>query len=138
MLLWNLLWTWIYKLQLEINSLNRTKSTDTNCDAKYKWHFTFRARENPIPLIFSDGNWIFIFQTFFFPQSVFFYFHFKWIFAMVETYTCKIKLFKNFFTDPCKALFTRDILAHNIAIKRYCNKKIFLSHGFHWLTKVSS
>ncbi len=27
------------------------------------------------------------------------------------------------------ALFTRDIFAHNIAIKRYCNKNIFLSHG---------
>jgi len=37
-----------------------------------------------------------------------------------------------------KALFTRDILAHNIAIKRYCNKNIFLSHGSQWLTKVSS
>jgi hypothetical protein len=29
-----------------------------------------------------------------------------------------------------KAFFTRDILAHNIAIKRYYNKKTFLSHGF--------
>jgi len=28
-----------------------------------------------------------------------------------------------------QALFTRDILAHNIAIKRYCDKKIFLGHG---------
>ncbi len=39
-----------------------------------------------------------------------------------------------------KALFTRDILAHNIAkkIKRYYNKKIFLSHRFQYLTKVSS
>ncbi len=25
---------------------------------------------------------------------------------------------------PLKALFTRDILTHNIAIKRYCDKKI--------------
>ncbi len=37
-----------------------------------------------------------------------------------------------------KNFFTRDILAHNILIKRYCNKKILLSHGFQWLTKVSS
>ena len=37
-----------------------------------------------------------------------------------------------------KALFTRDILAHNISIKRYWDKKIFLSHGFQWLAKVSS
>jgi hypothetical protein len=29
-----------------------------------------------------------------------------------------------------KALFTRDILVHNIVIKRYCDKNIFLSHGF--------
>ncbi len=29
-----------------------------------------------------------------------------------------------------KALFTRDILAHNIAIKRYWDKNIFLSHGY--------
>jgi len=36
-----------------------------------------------------------------------------------------------------KALFIRDILAHNIAIKRYCDKKIFLSHRF-LLAKVSS
>jgi len=28
-----------------------------------------------------------------------------------------------------KALFTRDILTHNIAIKRYFDKNIFLSHG---------
>jgi len=35
-----------------------------------------------------------------------------------------------------KASFTRDILAHNIAIKRYCDKKIFLSHGFQSLIKV--
>ncbi len=37
-----------------------------------------------------------------------------------------------------KALFTWDILAHNIAIKRFCNKNLFLSHGFQWLAKVSS
>jgi len=36
-----------------------------------------------------------------------------------------------------KALFTRDILAHFIAIKRYCDKKIILSHRF-LLAKVSS
>jgi len=29
----------------------------------------------------------------------------------------------------CKVLFTRDILTHNIEIKRYCDKKIFLRHG---------
>ncbi len=29
-----------------------------------------------------------------------------------------------------KALFTRDISTHNIAIKRYCNKKSFLSQYF--------
>jgi hypothetical protein len=29
-----------------------------------------------------------------------------------------------------KALFTRDILTRNTAIKRYCNKNIFLSHGY--------
>jgi len=29
-----------------------------------------------------------------------------------------------------KALITRDILAHNIAIKRYCDKNIILSHRF--------
>ncbi len=34
-----------------------------------------------------------------------------------------------------KALFTRDILAHNIAIKRYCNNKIFLSHRFPYPTQ---
>jgi len=28
----------------------------------------------------------------------------------------------------CKALFTRDILTHNIAMKRYCDKKIFSRH----------
>jgi hypothetical protein len=28
-----------------------------------------------------------------------------------------------------KALYTRDILTHNIAIKRYCDKNIFLRHG---------
>ena len=36
----------------------------------------------------------------------------------------------------CKA-FTIDILAHNIAIKRYQDKKIILSHMFHRQTKVS-
>jgi len=36
------------------------------------------------------------------------------------------------------ALFTRDILAHNIAIKRNWDKKIFLSDGLQWLAKVSS
>ncbi len=29
------------------------------------------------------------------------------------------------FELPLKALFTRDILTHNIEIKRYCNKNIF-------------
>jgi hypothetical protein len=28
-----------------------------------------------------------------------------------------------------KGLYTLDIYAHNIAIKRYCNKNIFLGHG---------
>jgi len=28
-----------------------------------------------------------------------------------------------------KALFTQDILTHNISIKRYCDKNIFLRHG---------
>jgi len=28
-----------------------------------------------------------------------------------------------------KALFTRGIFTHNIAIKRYCDKKIFSGHG---------
>jgi hypothetical protein len=28
---------------------------------------------------------------------------------------------KKIIPDPVKALFTRDILAHNIAIKRYCD-----------------
>jgi hypothetical protein len=32
-------------------------------------------------------------------------------------------------STPPKALFTRDILMHNIATKRYCDKNIFLSHG---------
>ena len=36
-----------------------------------------------------------------------------------------------------KALVTLDILAHNISIKRYCDKKIILSHGFQ-LAMVSS
>ncbi len=41
--------------------------------------------------------------------------------------------------NRCKALFKQDISAHNIEIKdkkikRYCNKNIFLSHGFQWLT----
>ncbi len=37
-----------------------------------------------------------------------------------------------------RALFTRDILAHNIAIKRYCDKKLLLSHGFQRQAKVST
>ncbi len=36
-----------------------------------------------------------------------------------------------------KGLYTLDIFAHNIAIKRYCNKKIIFSHRF-LLAKVSS
>jgi len=36
-----------------------------------------------------------------------------------------------------KALFTQDILTHNIAIKRYCDKNIFLSHRY-IKAKVSS
>jgi hypothetical protein len=36
-----------------------------------------------------------------------------------------------------KALFKRDILTHNIAIKRYYDKNIFLSHGY-LKAKVSS
>jgi hypothetical protein len=35
------------------------------------------------------------------------------------------------------ALFTWDILKHNISIKRYCGKNIFLSHGY-LKAKVSS
>ncbi len=41
-----------------------------------------------------------------------------------------------------KALFTQDILTHNIAIKRYCDKKIFLrqltlaSHRNPWLKNI--
>ena len=31
---------------------------------------------------------------------------------------------------PTKALVTLDILTHNTVIKRNCNKKIILSHGF--------
>ncbi len=46
--------------------------------------------------------------------------------------------FVNYLIFLVKAWLTRDILTHNIAIKRYCNKKIFLSHGFQWLTKVNS
>jgi len=34
-----------------------------------------------------------------------------------------------------KALFTPDILAHNIAIKRYCDKKTFLSKYFSHISK---
>jgi len=39
--------------------------------------------------------------------------------------------------DSIKALYTTDIFAHNIAIKK-CNKKTILSHRFQWPTKVSS
>jgi len=35
-----------------------------------------------------------------------------------------------------KALFTQDILAHNIAIKRYLDKKIILSHIFQTYVKL--
>jgi len=42
-------------------------------------------------------------------------------FKSLEAITCVALL-------NAKALFTRDIFAHNIAIKRYCDKKIFLSH----------
>ncbi len=34
-----------------------------------------------------------------------------------------------------RPLLTRDIWAHNIAIKRYCNKKICLSYGFQRLER---
>jgi hypothetical protein len=34
-----------------------------------------------------------------------------------------------------KALFTSDILAHNIAIKRYCDKNKFLSKYFSHISK---
>ncbi len=49
----------------------------------------------------------------------------------------KLKIDLSLKSSHCKASFTRDILTHNIAIKRYCDKKIFLSH---WLimAKVSS
>ncbi len=36
-----------------------------------------------------------------------------------------------------KGLYTLDILTHNIAIKKYCDKKIFLDHGCQQ-AKVSS
>jgi hypothetical protein len=42
--------------------------------------------------------------------------------------------FRTFFF--AKALFTQDILTRNIAIKRYCNNNIFLSHGY-LMVKVS-
>jgi len=42
----------------------------------------------------------------------------------------------NSYSDNRKAYVTQDIFAHNIAKKRYCNKKIFLGHG--WEAKVSS
>jgi len=40
--------------------------------------------------------------------------------------------------DSIKALYTIDIFAHNIAIKKICNKKTILSHRFQWPTKVRS
>jgi len=49
---------------------------------------------------------------------------------------------KNFFSlwnqTLDKALFTRDISVHNIAIKRYCDIWHFLATDFYWTTKVSS
>jgi hypothetical protein len=65
---------------------------------------------------------------------------------MIKNKTFKNKIGKAIFREKQatslitlqdKALFTRDILTHNISIKRYCDKKIFLSHGF-LLAKVSS
>ncbi len=43
--------------------------------------------------------------------------------------------FKDDYTS--EALFTRDILAYNIVIKRYWDKKIILSHMFPWPIKIS-
>ncbi len=36
-----------------------------------------------------------------------------------------------------KALFTRDILTHNIAIKRYCDKKIISSSSSKYCNDIS-
>jgi len=47
-------------------------------------------------------------------------------------------IFNLIFLYSWLALFTRDILAHNIAIKRYCHKKIISRHMFQWATKISS
>jgi len=52
--------------------------------------------------------------------------------SKIEHYILEIKTELLF-----KALFTRDNLTHNIAIKRYCDKKIFLRHRL-LLAKVSS
>jgi len=41
----------------------------------------------------------------------------------------KTPISQNYLSCMHLALFTRDILTHNIAIKRYCDKKIFLSQG---------
>ena len=68
-------------------------------------------------------NWSFAKKLFDFP---FFDNRSQWFFFLRSVKIC-----------PSKALFTRDILTHNIAIKRYYDKNIFLSHWF-LLVKVSS
>ncbi len=48
---------------------------------------------------------------------------------MITLKKCSGTMKITYYVPQCKALFTRDILTHNIAIKRYCDKKIFLGHG---------
>ncbi len=49
---------------------------------------------------------------------------------MRNDFVFKIEISLIFLWIRLMSLFTRDILTHNIAIKRYCDKKIFLSHGY--------
>jgi len=56
----------------------------------------------------------------------------SWNFGEIDPCSIYCSIFLDelsWFTKQDEALFTRDILTRNIAIKRYCDKKIFLRHG---------